>query len=42
MNGKGKFNFPDGNTYEGDYQDEKKHGKGTLIDPDGDKYEAEW
>jgi hypothetical protein len=31
MNGKGKFIIPDGNTYEGDYQDDKKHGKGKYI-----------
>lgn len=30
MEGFGKFNWPDGRIYEGEYKDDKKHGKGLF------------
>jgi len=40
--GKGKYNWANGKTYEGDFQDGKFHGKGKLIKPNGEAYEGEW
>lgn len=34
MNGKGKFYWPDGRIYIGDYLNDKKEGFGTFIWPD--------
>ena len=43
MHGKGKFTWPDGKTYEGDYFNDKKTGSGTMIWPGGKKkYIGEW
>lgn len=30
MNGKGKFTWPDGSSYDGSYKNDKKHGQGTF------------
>ncbi len=32
----------DGRLYEGEWQNNMKHGKGTLTWPDGARYEGEW
>ena len=34
MNGKGKLNWPDGRSYEGDFIDDNKEGEGHFIWPD--------
>ncbi len=39
---RGIYTYPDGTTYDGDWQDGKRHGYGTWIRPDGTKYEGEW
>ena len=35
MYGKGKYTFPSGNVYEGDYVDSKRNGKGVFRWPNG-------
>ncbi len=42
MEGKGKFIWPDGRSYEGDYLDDKKHGLGTFKWKDGKMYKGQW
>lgn len=42
MHGKGKIIWPDGKSYVGDYEDDKKHGEGTFEWPDGRKYIGSW
>ncbi len=34
--------YPDGSSYEGEWQNGKRHGHGTWIKPDGTKYAGEW
>lgn len=38
MNGKGKVQYPDKSSYEGDFKEDMKDGQGTLVYPDGKKY----
>ena len=41
--GHGKFtSLADGNGYEGEWKNGKKHGKGSNYDKDGQRYEGEW
>lgn len=40
MNGKGKFCWPDGRYYEGDYQNDLKHGYGIYQWADDKRYEG--
>jgi hypothetical protein len=42
MHGKGRFTWPDGRKYEGEYQNDLKHGTGIFKWPDGRVYEGEW
>ena len=42
MEGKGKFDWPDGRRYEGQYTDDKKEGHGIFTWPDGRKYDGAW
>ena len=46
MNGNGIYTYPDGSKYEGDWEDNKKHGKGIYYYNNelwkGDKYEGDW
>jgi hypothetical protein len=42
MHGKGKFTWPDGRKYEGEYINDKKHGFGIFTFKDGRIYEGEW
>jgi hypothetical protein len=37
-NGHGKYTWPDGSSYVGEYLDDKKHGKGTMTFANGDVY----
>lgn len=39
---KKRFPFVQGSTYNGQWQNDKKHGFGTLVYPDGTKYEGDW
>ena len=34
--------YPDGSKYEGEWQNNKRHGQGILTRPDGMRYEGEW
>ena len=36
------INYPNGDHYEGETKDGKRHGKGTMIYSNGDRYEGEW
>ncbi len=38
----GTLTFSDGDKYEGELKDNKRHGKGTYTFSDGEKYEGEW
>ena len=38
MDGKGKYTWPDGRVYEGDYLNDKRHGNGQFKWPDGRTY----
>ena len=40
--GRGKYTYPHGEKYEGEWKNGKYHGQGTLTSPDGSKYEGEW
>ena len=40
MHGKGKFIWPDGRYYEGDYIEDKKQGMGRFVWPGGQVYEG--
>ena len=34
--------YANGDKYEGDFVDDKKHGKGVYVYANGDKYEGDW
>jgi competence protein ComEC len=36
------YTYPDGSKYEGEWQDNKRHGRGIWTRPDGMRYEGEW
>ena len=40
--GLGKFTFPDGDTYEGEFKDWDMNGQGTYTWTNGDKYVGEY
>lgn len=40
--GKGKFSFPNGVQYVGDFHNGEFHGDGALVYPNGGKYVAKW
>merc|ERR1740121_1547255 len=42
MHGRGKYTFPDGRVYDGDFRDGLKHGRGTMTFPDGAEYEGDF
>lgn len=42
MNGLGKFTWPDGSRYEGEYKDDLKHGFGTFFWADHKKWTGFW
>ena len=42
MHGHGKLCWPDGRSYEGNYNNDKKHGIGLHIWADGKKYYGNW
>jgi len=41
-NGKGKLIHADGDTYEGDWLDDKANGNGTYLHANNAKYVGEW
>ena len=41
-NGKGRYQYPDGSVYEGEYKNDKKHGKGKFLYSNGDTYEGSY
>lgn len=42
VNGAGKYIWPDGNEYLGEWENGKPNGKGIFIWPEGDTYVGEW
>ena len=42
MHGNGKQTWPDGRSYNGQYDHDKKQGLGTFVWPDGRKYHGAW
>ena len=42
MEGKGTFNYNDGDRYVGDFRNDKKEGKGILYWSSGNRYEGEF
>ena len=42
LDGKGIYYWPDGRRYDGDYENDKKHGFGAYYWPDGKAYEGHW
>ena len=40
--GRGKYIYPKGEKYVGEYNDGKQNGQGTMTFPDGGKYVGEW
>jgi hypothetical protein len=42
MHGEGKYTFPDGKVYDGNWKDGKRHGEGKLIYADGAVYEGQF
>lgn len=40
--GSGVLNYTNGNRYEGEYENDKRHGHGTLYYANGDKYVGQW
>ncbi len=41
-NGKGTYNWPEGDKYIGEWKKSQFHGQGTYIYTNGDKYEGSW
>lgn len=42
MHGKGKYTWPDGRSYDGEYVNDKKEGKGIYTWADGRQYNGQW
>ena len=42
MHGKGKFTWPDGREYNGEFANDKKEGHGVFAWIDGRVYDGEW
>ena len=42
MNGKGKYLWPDGRKYFGEFLEDNKHGNGEFYWPDGRKCNGKW
>ena len=40
--GRGKYIYPHGGKYEGDWRNGKYHGQGTYTSKDGEKFVGEW
>lgn len=40
--GKGIMTYPDGTTYNGEWEDNKRHGQGIYTYRNGDYYDGEW
>ena len=42
MHGRGKYRYPNGDFYEGDFKDDLRDGYGSYIYANGDKYAGQW
>ena len=42
MHGEGKIVYPNGKTFEGTFQHDKKHGKGKITYKSGSILEGQW
>ena len=42
MNGRGIYRWANGDVYDGEWKDDKKHGKGIRRWADGDVYDGEY
>lgn len=42
MHGQGRFDYPDGDFYVGEFEDDLKHGQGTFTWSDNDVYTGQW
>lgn len=42
MHGQGKFTWPDGRSYVGNYENDQKNGYGTFKWRNGKAYQGEW
>ena len=42
MHGNGERTSDDGNSYEGDYIEGKRHGKGKCVFSNGSFYDGDW
>jgi radial spoke head protein 1 len=40
--GHGKFHYPDGSTYDGEWKKDRRHGFGVYTYPNQDSYEGNW
>ena len=40
--GRGKYTYPHGDKYEGEWKNGEFHGQGTYTSPDGSKFEGEF
>ena len=36
------YTYPDGTTYDGEWDGNNRHGYGVWVRPDGMRYEGEW
>ncbi len=42
LQGKGRYQSPDGSSYDGEFQDGRRHGKGVYVAPKGARYEGDF
>ena len=42
LHGVGRYEWPDGKVYHGDFKDNNKEGNGLFMWPDGKSYDGGW
>ena len=42
LHGVGRYEWPDGKVYHGDFLNNNKHGQGLFMWPDGKSYDGGW